>query len=258
MELIIVVAILSILTAIVFISDITGSLKKARDNNRKQDLNKLTRILDDYYNDYQKYPPMNTPPDGQIAGNPWGSALNPYTTKLPRDPLFPNRWFYYQSEPNGTFFVIYAQLENTGDPDITLKGCQNGCGPYVASGQRLYNYIVTSNNVRITDGYPDGYDPGLDNILPGVTPGGVTIPAGPTATTAPAVPTPTINLTPPPVNGIACPHNTCCLYTMCGDELSTGNGGIGYYCTSHQRCMYNVNTGIWGCVNDCSCPYGCD
>jgi prepilin-type N-terminal cleavage/methylation domain-containing protein len=257
MELVIVVALLSILATLVFVTDLTGSLKKARDNTRKQDLNKLTRILDDYYNDNQRYPPMNVPGNGQIAGAAWGSTFTPYTSRLPKDPLSPNRWYYYQSEPLGNFYVIYTILENDGDPDITLKGCQNGCGPYNPLGKRLYNYVVTSGNIRMFNGYPDGYDPGQDNYIPGVTPGVVTIPASPSPTPY-LGPTPTVNLTPPPNVPGSCGYEQCCLYSMCGDTLSTSEGGIGFYCTSHQRCMYSIISGNWNCVNDCTCPYGCD
>lgn len=260
-ELVIVLGILSILATLIYFTDLSGNLKKARDSKRKTDLNKITRLLDDYYNDHQMYPLMNEPADGQIAGSPWGSSFAPYAPQLPQDPLYPNKWYYYQSEPLGSFYVIYSQLENTGDPDIVLKGCQNGCGPYVATGQRLYNYIVTSNNLRILNGYPEGYEPGLDNTPPGVTPpSGVTIPVIPSTTVAPTVsgPSPTGGLTPPPAVPGSCGHDQCCLYQMCGDTLSTSEGGIGFYCTVHQRCMYNVTTGNWSCANDCACPYGCD
>jgi hypothetical protein len=71
-------------------------------------------------------------------------------------------------------------------------------------------------------------------------------------------PTPTNNPLYPSQKTGSCGHGQCCLYTMCGDTLSTSDGGIGRYCTVHQKCMYSKETENWGCVNDCSCPYGCD
>jgi hypothetical protein len=81
----------------------------------------------------------------------------------------------------------------------------------------------------------------------------------PTDTVTPSnTPTPTNSgVIPTNVPG-SCGNDECCLYSMCGDIASSGQGGTGNYCTSHQRCVYNINTGKWGCVPDCTCPYGCD
>lgn len=252
-EILIVVSILAILSAIIFMTDMTGSLRKARDSKRKQDLSKMTRLLDDYYNDHAAYPLMNDPADGQMAGYPWGGNFSQYSQLLPKDPGYPQRWYYYQSGPKGEFFVIYAKLENTGDPDITLVGCQEGCGPKNKALSRTYNYYVSSSDVRMLAGIPNGIDPGFDITIGGATPalgGGGTFtpaPTGASPTSPPAGPTatPTINLTPPPNQPGTCAYNTCCLNAWCGEI-----GGIGSYCFSNEKCIYQPLSGTWGCAFD--------
>lgn len=151
-ELLIVVSIVAMFIAIVATIDLRGSLWKGRDTKRKTDLNKLVRVMEDYYNDYGRYPPENISPDGKIAGAPWGSPFSTYVSQLPKDPLSPGREYYYQTDSTGKFFVLYAKLENTSDPDIARIGCQDGCG--IDDSNKVYNYLVTSTNVKITDGVP--------------------------------------------------------------------------------------------------------
>ena len=151
-ELLIVVSIVAMFIAIVAAIDLRGSLWKGRDAKRKTDLHKLVTIMEDYYNDYGRYPPENIPPNGKIAGAPWGSSFSQYVSQLPKDPLSPRNEYYYQTDSTGKFFVIYAKLENISDPDIARLGCQSNCG--IDADHKVYNYLVTSTNVKITDGVP--------------------------------------------------------------------------------------------------------
>lgn len=255
-EVLIVVAVLAILSGILLTTNIKTSLQRARDSKRKQDLNKLVRILEDYYNDNQQYPPANDPSDGKIAGAPWGSSFPNYVSMLPKDPLSSQRDYYYQTGPQRKFYVIYTKLENTTDPDIELVGCKEGCGPRDIAGKRVYNYLVTSSDVRLLAGIPEGYDPGLD-IGPGEPspPGGdggggggePSPTAGPSPTLGPSPtspPTPTV--TAPPGS---CDNNTCCQNRWCGDEET------GSTCCGTCKCYFNVAgpEGIW----ECTCSNRC-
>ncbi len=247
-ELLIVVAIIVILASIVFGGSIQGSLQKSRDNKRKQDLQKMARIFEDYYNDHGGFPPGNTPTDGKMYGAPWGSPLLPYIPLLPADPLSPGRQYFYQTGPTQNFFVIYAKLENTSDPDIPRVGCQDGCGPMGQDGKRAYNYLVSSSNLRLIAGIPEGYDPGMD---PGGGGGGPTGGGGggPTATSGPTgapTATPTLNLTPPPP-GEYCAHNQCCKNNRCIDQY-------GNYCVSDEKCLFDPLVGQGTCANEPACP----
>lgn len=150
-ELLIVVAIIGILITITAAVNLKGSLWKGRDAKRKTDLNKLVRVMEDYYNDNGRYPPSDQYFSGTIAGNDWGSAFSTYVPALPKDP-FPSREYYYFSDPaNGNSYSIFAKLENITDADIAAVGCANGCGPDLA-----YNYVVHSANVIMADGLPNG------------------------------------------------------------------------------------------------------
>lgn len=148
MEVMIVVSIVALLSTVILYANIKGALEKARDSKRKQDLNKLVRTFEDYYNDRLVYPQPN-PGEGTISGVDWGGEFTRYNITLPKDPLSPHQTYYYDSDTYQTYFVIYAKLENKDDTDIALTGCQDGCGPGMA-----YNYAVHSSNVQMIEGVP--------------------------------------------------------------------------------------------------------
>lgn len=250
-EILIVVAIIAVLTTIFLTTSLADTLKKGRDSKRKQDLNKITRSLEDYYNDHVGYPPGDID-KGIIIDAPWGGSFNPYIPALPADPLSPSRNYYYQTGPTlQNFFIIYAKLEVSGDPDIEKVGCSDGCGP-----GKAYNYYVASPNIVMIAGVPNMDITPPAGGLPGATepPGGGGVPTSPptlTPTEGPSVtpmggggaqPTPTR----PP--GADCDHNTCCRMQWCG-----GAYPIGIQCQYRERCIYDPMFG-WGCYSDTSCP----
>ena len=146
-EILIVVAIIAILASIPLMVNFNNSFKKARDSKRKQDLNKVTRFLEDYYNDHQKYPATDNPDNGNFNGAPWGSAFSPYVQQLPNDPSYPTYKYYYETDPwKQNFYALYARLEILSDPDIATVGCIDGCGP-----NRAFNYVVHSQNILVQD-----------------------------------------------------------------------------------------------------------
>ncbi len=261
-EILVVIAVMVILAGIILGANIKSAYEKSRDSKRKQDLSKLSRILEDYYNDHVNYPPQNNPPDGQIFGSPWGSAFTINAPTLPHDPLYPSQEYYYQTGPDiQNFYVIYTILEDTNDPDIARVGCQNGCGPLnPLTGKRVFNYFVSSTDILMIAGIPNnGADPGT-YLGGGGSPtggggGGSGIPT-PTSLYTPTItppwgagPSPTFNPT-PPASGTLCNHNQCCLANWCGG-WSEPEGGT--YCTNRQKCSF-VFQYTWTCEGYGGCP----
>jgi len=149
MEVMIVISIIALLSTVILYANIKGALEKARDSKRKQDLNKLVRTLEEYYNDFLYFPEPNLD-KGTISDVDWGKPYTQYNITLPKDPLSPSQDYYYLSDAyNQSYFVIYAKLENKDDGDIILTGCKDGCGPNLA-----YNYAVHSSNVQMIEGVP--------------------------------------------------------------------------------------------------------
>lgn len=245
-EILISVAIIAILSTMLLTSNVRQTLQKGHDSKRKQDLNKLARVFEDYYNDKLGYP---APGDGgTISSSPWGSPFSSYVPELPKDPASPRQDYYYQADAtNPSYFAIYTKLENTADPDIERVGCQNGCGPGLS-----YNYVVHSPNVVMIAGLPDGHDPGSGGGTPGDGgPGGdgggePSPTAGPTSTPAPtATPLPT----PYPTNPYAGPGS--CNFGSCG-ICSCGEDGR--ECSTWECCIY---TSEWRCEFRLACfPLG--
>lgn len=254
-ELLIVVSIIAILATILVSSNFMTMFKKARDSNRKQDLVKLAKIMEDYYNDKQRYPPMNTPSDGRIYGSPWGGPFLPYVESLPKDPLAPNRDYFYQGSDASAavqFFVIYAKLEMTDDPDITTVGCTDGCGPADYTGKKLYNYQASSPNVVLTEGLPFGFSAGSD-INPGVPSPSPILPtstAAPTPTLSPT-PTPTFNPLPPADPNTPCSHLQCCRDRWCIELIPwpAGKGSVSN-CNQSEICIMQSEPYNYGACTD--------
>jgi type II secretory pathway pseudopilin PulG len=135
-----------------FIGGYTGAQKKARDANRKSDLNQLAKALEIYYNDYRRYPVESS---GRIMGCPstgptaceWDGTDQFTDTKtvyyktIPGDPNEAQGARYvYRSDASGTYYRLYALLENLEDPDriSTSESCGTGnCNFAVTSGNTV-------------------------------------------------------------------------------------------------------------------------
>lgn len=152
-ELMVVIVILGIL-ATLFLGNFTTSQAKARDAQRKSDLNQIMRALEAYNNDKGSYPPAGT--DGTIAGVAWGSAFTDagvsYMAELPKDPKS-DRTYLYASNLNS--YRLYAKLEN--EQDAVLGGQEYKSVFCKATGQsdRPCNFAVTSPNGSVATS-PDG------------------------------------------------------------------------------------------------------
>lgn len=135
-ELMVVMAIIGILAATIWGSFIP-SLIKGRDSRRKQDLQAISKAVEIYYNDFRSYP-TDISNWGEPLTNPNDTSVI-YMQKLPLDPIYPSYTYCYISD--GTYYKLYAHLENNSDPQKLPAevACPEG-------GGILYNYGISSLN----------------------------------------------------------------------------------------------------------------
>lgn len=134
-EIIIAFAILAILMIMGFGSWRT-QIDKARDADRKSDLQRLKTAFEDYFNDHECYPPLGT-----LSAS---DGLKPYLDKIPRDPI--TKQPYQHQFIDCRSYRILTHLDNETDPIINSLGCNPNCG----YGSNL-NYGITSSNLNVSN-----------------------------------------------------------------------------------------------------------
>lgn len=164
-ELLVVLAIISILVTIGLVS-FTSSQLRAHDAQRKSDLKQVANALEIFYSDYGKYPPSDgTNSTGQIYSCPfdsvkltgsacaWGmgefrdidSSFNTKTTYMKAMPKDPSSFTYwYRVDSTGQKYQLFAHLENTQDPAIITT-------TYTCGASSACNFGISSANVTPTD-----------------------------------------------------------------------------------------------------------
>jgi prepilin-type N-terminal cleavage/methylation domain-containing protein len=142
-ELVIVIGVITVLAGgLLIVLNPLAQLGKARDAQRKNDLHQIKLLLEQYYNDHQRYPPIaaskcfapNTLPNCYDFSYPKSTAWIPelvpgYTQKLPLDPINNNNfpwdlpdssprysYFYGDVSADGKHYDLGARLENPNDP----------------------------------------------------------------------------------------------------------------------------------------------
>lgn len=138
LELIVAMSIIAIVTTSLWGNFFT-SLTKGRDARRKQDLESVTKALELYYNDNKAYPAA-IPTWGVPFIHPTNTAVI-YMQKLPTDPAYPESTYCYSS--NGTYYKLYANLENRNDSKIFTTP--------IPCNSVNYNYGISSPNVQISE-----------------------------------------------------------------------------------------------------------
>lgn len=140
MELLITVAIMGILST-VGVGAFMTSFGKARDAQRKQDLNTLAKAIEVYASDFEEYPDddgngmilaCEPHTDGVVETCDWGEAFvlikggQPvnYLDRMPSDPIGGVN-YYYELEADGSF-SLYSAMENTQDPYYSVWGINCG------------------------------------------------------------------------------------------------------------------------------------
>lgn len=151
MELLIVMVIIGILSTL-GLGSFQSSQQKGRDSKRKAELKQIGVALEAYYNDKGEYPLGDSGLiSGCDGGTPcaWGEQFvdendTIYMVELPEDPRDTSSYFY---DSDGSYYQIYARLENTLDGDIPVSAQDE---PQVftglACGEFECNYGVSSGN----------------------------------------------------------------------------------------------------------------
>jgi len=161
-ELIVVVGIIAVLAAFVFaLLNPLSQFQKADDGKRKFDLSQIQRAMEQYYQDYSRYPNVDTSSyqmkDSAGTIIQWGkttSLWQRYMSILPADPLSPSRKYVYYVSSDGQSYWLYAALERgTLDSDICTSGGKGVCSslstnsiPTTSCGTTC-NFGVSSPNV---------------------------------------------------------------------------------------------------------------
>ena len=133
-ELLVVIAILGLLATVGLVSFRTAQIK-GRDAQRKNDLAQIQKALEMYSNDYNHYPTDDYPSSGGFVDEK-GTL---YMKEMPQDPRFGS----YPYSSDGTFYLLYARLENTQDSCFDSGLCKDYG---VDCGGENCNYAVASSN----------------------------------------------------------------------------------------------------------------
>ncbi len=121
-ELLVVVALIGILTA-VLLANMVGIRERGADTKIKNDLSQLKTALRMYYNDTQAYPINSGTCEGVLPGTgSFAVGSTVYMKEVPEN-------CEYGGVPNGESFVLWAQLNNTGDPDAAKSATRCGVPP---------------------------------------------------------------------------------------------------------------------------------
>lgn len=127
-ELLVVIAIISILT-IISLASFTSAQTKAKDSQRKSDLEALSKALMMYFNDNGKFP------EEDIINDNWGNSTVGFTgsggivymRKIPEDPKSVSPYIYdYEVSDDRKYFNLFANLENKKDGQCLLDSDDKG------------------------------------------------------------------------------------------------------------------------------------
>jgi prepilin-type N-terminal cleavage/methylation domain-containing protein len=147
-ELLVVIAIISILT-IITVGQFQTAMKKAHDVARKGDLSALSKALILYYADLNKFPLAANLDLSAVGQGPLMDGSYIYMKVLPKEKYLTTPFCYIAggNDPNKpNKFALFAQLENTVDPDCKKDGDGN---PYYAACGKHYCYAITSPNTSL-------------------------------------------------------------------------------------------------------------
>lgn len=150
-EVVVVVTIIALL-AVVAMVNVTSALPKARDASRKADLQKISKALEQYYDDRGGYP-IQLSTTGAVSASTPVSACGTNTilqTYLKNVPCQPSSNTPYVYDPTGTAYTgsrgdsvfgayrLLTKLENSSDP-IIKETCPRTTGADHCGG----SYLVT-------------------------------------------------------------------------------------------------------------------
>ncbi len=126
---------------------------KARDAERKDDLERLRVAFEDYYNDKGCYPAAAV----VLSCNQ--DVFSPYINEIPCDPLTGEPYKFFSPNSNTCRgFKLLTNLENDDDPAIERVGCdfELGCG---WGEHPEYNYGIAVGDGMLSDNWMEGGEP---------------------------------------------------------------------------------------------------
>jgi type II secretion system protein G len=146
-ELLVVISIIGLLSALIIVN-FNAARERARDVQRKSDLDQTKKALRLYYNDNNLYPETGGGSKIKACGNPatttfeWESQFvcgsMVYMKLLPQDPAEQGGTptYQYTQKSEGQDFCLWATLENKSDEDVArsqlrCSGCTVGADDYV-------------------------------------------------------------------------------------------------------------------------------
>lgn len=137
-ELLIVIVIIGILATLVT-ANILGVRQRARDAQRKSDINQIRSSLELYRSDQQAYP-LFLDLVG-LCGGAWTANSTTYLQKVPCDPFSTGQYNYsYTGTGGGTGYTITACLENVNDGQKDQTNNIKVC----TGGSTNWSYTVTN------------------------------------------------------------------------------------------------------------------
>jgi type II secretion system protein G len=141
-ELLVVISVIGILAALIMVN-FNAARERARDVERKSDLDQVKKALRLYYNDNNRYPENSGTKiracSGPVVTFDWGDQFAcsemVYMKLLPVDPD-PDSGYSYNQMASGQDFCLWATLENKSDGDIPesqarCSDCSVGESDYV-------------------------------------------------------------------------------------------------------------------------------
>ncbi len=146
-ELLIVITLLGIMAGLI-LTTYFGTIKKAHDARRRQDMENIKQGLELYYADIEVYP--------EEADVVWGNPLTDstgdriYMKVIPQDPNEEGYNYVYQTDASRSFFRLYSCLENDQDVNYTVSMTpEDGPVPNCGTGcNNVCNYGVSSTNTQ--------------------------------------------------------------------------------------------------------------
>jgi len=107
-EMLVVIAIISVLTTVTIVS-ISGATPQARDAERVTDLAQIQLMLEEYYNSCRQYP--STLAVTANNGCPTGVSLATFLDPVPQDPVGSGVNYDYEALSSNMAYLLRARLE---------------------------------------------------------------------------------------------------------------------------------------------------
>lgn len=145
-EILVVMAVLAVMiVGAIGAMDPMGTMAKARDTQRKKDLNRIKTAFEDYFNDRNCYPSQTLVDQLTTRANCKGASFSPWLSTWPCDPNgLPYPLVVGDDANCPKWYKIMTNLEYKKDPQISDQG---GIGLGVGVS---VNYGVASGNVLNT------------------------------------------------------------------------------------------------------------